>query len=129
MKKKAARKKSSTPELKDDERKWIPITQSANFESNGFCQEELTIRPTGSFDGTAEKYSAGFNYNNRICTLKSEPNPILEEPHSIKSFYSTEFGITTSHDYARVQAFKRLQKSTQESGSPTIIYYHGLESV
>mmetsp|Transcript_26956 Transcript_26956/g.30209 ORF Transcript_26956/g.30209 Transcript_26956/m.30209 type:complete len:256 (+) Transcript_26956:281-1048(+) len=124
MKKKAAQTKSSTPELKDDERKWEPIMQSAIFESKGFQREELMIEPTGSFDGTARTYSAEFNASNRIFTLKSAPNPVLGDSHSINSFYSTEYGITTSHDSARVQAF---EKAARINAGKWFTYHHQLQ--
>ena len=43
--------------------------------------------------------------------LKIAPNPVLNDPHAINSYYAKEYGIVTADDSARNQAFQASAKT------------------
>ena len=96
---------------KDDEVKWIPICQSSKFISNGYHREELIIEPPASFDGAEGTYQVSFDNNNTVLVVKIAPNTALSDPHDINGYYRQTYGMITSKDSARDQAFKEASKA------------------
>lgn len=95
---------------KSDEKKWDAVHQSSKFISKGYHREELIIEPPASFDGSEGTYQASFDNDNEVFVLKIAPNPVLNDPHAINSYYANEYGIVTADDSARNQAFHASAK-------------------
>lgn len=96
---------------KEDEKKWEPFFQASKFDSKGYHREELIIDPPASFDGSEGTYQVKFDNDNKVFVLKIAPNPILSDAHSINSYKADQYGIITSDDSARHQAFTKSAKS------------------
>ena len=107
--------KSSTGYVyKSDEQQWEAVHQSSIFISKGYYCEELIIEPPASFDGTEGTYQASFDEDNSVFVLKIAPNPVLNDPHALNSYYKNEYGLITADDSAREQAFRASAKCIQD---------------
>ena len=91
---------------KDDEKRWDAVHQSSKFISKGYIRDELIIEPPACFDGTEGTYQVGFDNDNQVLVVKIAPNPVFYDPHTINSYYANMYGVMTSDDSARNQAFK-----------------------
>lgn len=111
---KAGTTTAATYQYKPDEVQWNAIYQSSKFVSKGYNREEIIIEPPASFDGSEGTYQAFFDNDNTVFVLKIAPNPVLNDPHAINSYYANEYGIVTADDSARDQAFKASAKSVTD---------------
>lgn len=99
---------------KEDEQKWDAVHQSSKSISKGYFREELIIEPPASFDGTEGTYQASFDEDNLVFVLKIAPNPVLNDPHALNSYYKNQYGLITADDSARDQAFRASAKCIRD---------------
>ena len=90
----------STYKYKDDEIRWDAVYQSSKYISKGFHCDEVIIDPPPNFDGADGTYQVSFENENHVIVLKTAPNPVLSDPHSINSFYAKYYGVMTADDSA-----------------------------
>lgn len=110
----ATSRASNSYKYKEDEKQWEAVYQSSKYISKGFHRDEIIIEPPASFDGTKGTYQVSFDNNNQVLVVKIAPNPVLNDPHAINSYYACMYGIMTADDSARHQAFKVSAKSISD---------------